>query len=131
MDSEKNSQKILIKTPQQVDLDNWEKGMYKIRDTTVVVFPSFKLAFRVASCFIKDLIPRVGSKEEAAKFPLIKSGPLRNADDVMSEALGLQKSPVDEEVWFLIGNSRFQEFYDYLVNRYPEMNPEVEIEDLR
>lgn len=132
MDSEKSIQKILIKNLDQVDLDDWEKMIPKIQDTMAVIFPSFKLALHMVSCFVhKDLIPRVGSKEEAAKFPLIRTGPSRDGYDMLSEALGLKKKPIDKEIWFLIGNSRFPEFFDYLVNRYPEVNPEVEIEDLR
>jgi len=124
--------KILIKTVDQVDFDDHERKMPKVQDTIVVIFPSFQLAVHIASCFVhKDLIPRVGSKEEAIKFPLIRTGPSRNAIEVMDEIVGLQKPPANEETWFLIGNSRFPEFYDYLMNRYPSENPNIEIQDLR
>ncbi|MCK4540555.1 hypothetical protein KAU09_05415 [Candidatus Parcubacteria bacterium] len=106
--------------------------MPQFQNKTALVFSSLKLAIHVGACFVhKDLIPRVGSKKEAAKFPLIKSGPPRDGCDVMSEVLGIKKPDIDEETWFLIGNSRFQEMYDYLLNEYPKENPEVVIQDLR
>ena len=126
------SLQIFVRSMDQLGLADWEKRMPQFQNKTALVFSSLKLAIHVGVYFVhKDLIPRVGSKEEAAKFPLIKSGPPRDACDVMSEALGIKKPDVNKETWFLIGNSRFQEMYDYLLNEYPKENSEVVIQDLR
>ena len=85
----------------------------------------------MGACFIqKELIPRVG-KEDAAKFPIMRTGPGRDGTKVMSESLGLEPEDPNQETWFLVDSDRFPEIYDYLINKYRGWNDEIAIQDLR
>ena len=124
-----NRKTITIKNLDQLGLEEWEKKLTKFQDKTAIVFSSLKLAIHMGRCFIQeDLVPRVGIGE-AAKFPLIKTGPFRNADDVMSEVIGVKDPDFEQETWFFISSDRFPEIYEYLVIEYHEQNPEVVIQD--
>lgn len=123
--------KILIKIPRQLDLEPKEKRSAFFKGKTIVVCSALNLALHLVNAFVYfDLLRRVNTKKNAAEFPLELSGPFRNNDGIMYELLDLQPSRF-RETWIVIGNSRFQEFYDFLINKYPEHKREVEVKDMR
>ena len=131
LEAEEAVNTILIKTLEQVGIDENEQKEHGVENSTVVVFPSYKLAVHMGSCFVhKDLIPRVG-KAEAAKFPITKSGPTEDLCEKLNAIVGITKPNPEKETWFLIPNSRFIEFFDYLTKRYQKINPGVKICDRR
>ena len=76
-------------------------------DKTIMKFPSAIQAYTFAAGFVHGyLIPKYG-KEQAAKFPMAKSSPLRDADEAMDEIVGIKKRNPKQETWLVISNDRY------------------------
>ena len=78
----------------------------------VMCFSDEKEGILFAYAFVHQyLIPKYG-KEEAARFPLLKTGPAR--EDMLSEILEITPPPTSNPVWFAIPENRFSEVEEFL-----------------
>ena len=57
------------------------------------------------------LVPKYGL-EEAAKFPIVKTGPARKG--LLGETLGIVREPSPNPIWFAIPDDRFSEVEEFL-----------------
>lgn len=82
------------------------------RDRKVMVFSDILEGMGFAYSFAHFyLVPKYG-KEEAAKFPMTKSGPAK--ENLLAELLGDLPKDVNSPMWLVVPNDRFSEVEEYL-----------------
>jgi hypothetical protein len=95
----------------EIDQDDMETDF---AGKTIMQFQSEKEAYTFAERFVQGyLVPTYGI-EQAAKFPMTKTGPLRNADEVMGELVKIKQPSSNQETWLLVPNDRYHEIKKYL-----------------
>jgi len=84
----------------------------------VMLFSDQEEGLKFIYAFVHQyLIPKYG-REEAAKFPMVKTGPAR--EDLLGEALGIIPRPSPNPIWFTIPEDRFYEVEEFLKQYYLE-----------
>ena len=81
-------------------------------DRRVMCFSDLNEGIQFAYAFVQQyLIPKYG-KEEAVKFPFLKTGPAR--ENLLAEMMGVIPEPSPNPVWFAIPEERFPEVEEFL-----------------
>ncbi|MFO8016107.1 MAG: hypothetical protein R6U32_03310 [Candidatus Woesearchaeota archaeon] len=104
---------------QRGEIDEFEvQDPHLFGDRRVMKFSDQEEGLNFAYAFVHQyLVPKYG-REEAAKFPMAKTGPARK--DLLVESLGTVPEPSPNPVWFAIPEDRFPEVEEFLKQYNPE-----------
>ena len=83
----------------------------------IMRFDSYINAAKFGLALYQDyLIPKYGV-EDGKKFPIAKSGPLRDFMDELDEITGIKKPSPENETWLVIPSDRFEEIRQYIESK--------------